>query len=76
MAQNKNTNYMPTFVVGYIPHQDSNFYVCLDKDKHYTNVEDNIAYFKSKRQVIVFRYKNAHARTLKLDAQQPFMLHV
>ena len=46
---------MPTFVVGcYIAHQDSNFYACLDKDKHFANLKDDIAYFKSKGEVIVF----------------------
>ena len=45
-------NDLPTFVVGcYIPHQDSNFYACLDKDQPFANLEDDIAYLKSKGEV-------------------------
>ena len=37
----------------HIPHQNSNFYACLDKQP-FVNLENNIAYFKSKGEVIVF----------------------
>ena len=44
---------LPTFVVGcYIPHQDSNFYACLDKDQPFANLEDNIASFKYNRKLL------------------------
>ena len=44
--------FVPTFVVGcYIPHQDSNFYASLDKDKPFANLEDDVVYFKSKGEV-------------------------
>ena len=47
-------NDLRTFVVGcYIPHEDSNFYACLDKDKPFVNLKDDIAYCKSKGEVIV-----------------------
>ena len=37
-------NDLLTFVVGcYIPHQDSNFYDCLDKNQPFANLEDDIA---------------------------------
>ena len=65
---------MPTFVVRcYIPHQDSNLYACLDKDKLFANLEDKIAYFKSKGEVIVFGDMNACTRGFQLDAQESLM---
>ena len=45
--------------LSYIPHKDSNFYACLDKDQHFANIEDDITYFKSKGEVIVFGDMNA-----------------
>ena len=51
---------LPTFVVKrYIHHQDSNFYASLDKDQPFANLEDDIVYFKSKGEVIVFGDMNA-----------------
>ena len=67
---------LSTFVVGYnIPHQESNIYACLDKDQPFANLEDDIAYFKSKGEVIVFGDMNARRRSFQLDAQQSFMPH-
>ena len=69
---------MPTFVVGcYIPHQDSNFYACFDKDQTFANLDDDIAYFKSKGEVSgVFGDMNVHSKSFQLDAQQYLMPHI
>ena len=48
----------------------------MDKDKPFANLEDDIAYFKSKGEVIVFGDMNAHTRSFQLDAQQSFMPHI
>ena len=54
-SKTKTPNEMLTFVVGsYIRHQDSNCYACLDNNETFANLEDDIAYFKSKGEVIVF----------------------
>ena len=68
---------MSNFVVGcYIPHQDSNFYASLDKDQPFANLEDDIAYFKSKWEVIVFGDMNARTRGFQLDAQESLIPHI
>ena len=65
---------MLTFVIGcYIPHQDSNFYVCLDKDQPFATIEDDITYFNSKEEDIVFGDMNVPTRSFQLDAQQSFI---
>mgnify|MGYP007069645897 CR=1 FL=1 len=65
---------MPSIGVGcYIPHQDSNFYNCLDKDRPFAHLEYDIAYFKSNWEVIVFGDMNACTKSFQLDAQQYFM---
>ena len=70
-------NDLPTFIVRhYIPNQDFNYYACLDKDQAFFNLEDDIAYFKSKAQVIVFGDMDACTRSFQLDAQQCLMPHV
>ena len=62
-------NYLPTLIVRcYIPHQDSNIYACLDKDQPFANLEDDIASFKSKGEVIVFGDMNARTRNFQLDS--------
>ena len=68
---------MSTFVVGYnIPHQESNIYACLDKDKPFANLEKKYYFiFKSIRAIIVFGDMNARRRSFQLDAQQSFMPH-
>jgi hypothetical protein len=77
MFGNREICVLPTFVVGcYIPHQDSNFYACLDKDQPFANLEDDIAYFKSKGEVIVFGNMNARTRNFQLDSQESFMPHI
>ena len=45
----------------------------MDDDQHFSNLEDDIAYFKDKREVIVFTGICACPRSLQLDAQQFFM---
>ena len=66
---------MPTFVVRcYNPQRDSNFYVCLDKDQIFANLEMILPISKS-RKVIIFGDINAHTRSLQLHAQQSIMLH-
>ena len=76
-SKTKTPNEMLTFVVGsYIRHQDSNFYACLDKDQPFANLEDDIAYFKSKGEVIVFGDMNARTRNFQLDSQESFMPHI
>ena len=61
----------PTFVAGcYIPHHDSNFYACLDRDHPFSDLEEDIAHFKGKGEVIVFGDMNARTRTLQHDMQQ------
>ena len=71
---------LPTFVVGcYIltsMHQDSNFYAFFDKDQPFANLEDDIVYFKSKGEVIVFSDMNARIRGLELHAQEYLMSHI
>ena len=70
-------NDLPTFIVRhYIPNQDFNYYACLDKDQAFFNLEDDIAYFKSKAQVIVFGDMDACTRSFQLDAQQCLMPHI
>ena len=39
---------------------DSTCYVCLNKNKSFVNVEDDIAYFKAKEEVIIFGDINSH----------------
>ena len=40
-------NGIPTFIAGcYIPHHDSNFYACLDRDQPFASLEEDIAQFK------------------------------
>ena len=39
----------------------------------FAKLEEDIAYFKAKREVIVFDDMNARTRNLQLDAQQIFM---
>ena len=60
----------------YISHQDSNFYAYFDKDQPFANLEDDIAYFKSKGEVIVFGDMNARTRNFQLDSQESFMPHI
>jgi hypothetical protein len=70
-------NDMPIFVVGcYIPHHDSNFYACLDRDQPFSNHEEDISYFKTKGEVIVLGDMNARTRNLQHDAQQLLMPHI
>ena len=58
---------LPTFVVGcYIPHQDSNFYASLDKDKPFANLEDYLAYFKSEGEIIAFDDMNVRTKVSNL----------
>ena len=47
------------------------FCACLDDDQHFSNLEDDIAYFKDKWEVIVFT--DMCPRSLQLDAQQFLM---
>ena len=57
-------NDLPTFVVGgYIHHQHSNFYACLEKDQPFVNLEGDIAYFNFKWKVIDFGDMNACTRS-------------
>ena len=54
-------NDMSTSVVGcYIPHQDFDFFCCLDKHQMFANLEDHITYFIHKGGIIVFGDINAH----------------
>ena len=70
-------NDFPTFVVGcYIPHQYSNVYAYLDKDKPFANLEDDIAYFKFDGEVIVFGDMDARTKSFQLDARESFMPHI
>ena len=58
------------FLIGcYIPHHDSNFYVCLARGKPFANLEEDIVYFKHKGEVIVHRDMNARIKLLQRDAQ-------
>ena len=56
----------------YISHQDSKFY---DKDKPFVDLEDDIMYFKTKGEVIVFADMNARTRNLEHNAQRCFISH-
>ena len=68
-------NAISTFLVGfYILHQDSNFYIHLEKDQTFANLEDDNAYFKYKGGVIAIGETNAHTRIFQLDAQEPFRM--
>ena len=56
------------FVVGcYIPHHDSSFYVHVDRNQPFANLEEDIAYYKSKGEVIVMGNINARPASLQLD---------
>ena len=69
-------NYTLTFVAGcYIPHLDSNFYTCLDKDNPFNNLEEDIAYSKGQGEVIVLGDMNARTRTMQQDTHQIGMSH-
>ena len=48
----------------------------MDKDQPFANLEDDIVYFKSKGEVIVFGDMNARTRTFQLDAQLSFIPHI
>ena len=51
---------VPTFVAGcYTPHHDSSFYAYIDQDQPFLDLEEDIAYFKSKGKVIVMGDMNA-----------------
>ncbi|RYA50179.1 hypothetical protein, partial [Enterobacter cloacae complex sp. CH23B] len=61
------------FVAGYyIPHHDSPFYACMDRDQPFSDLEEDIAYFKGEGDVIVFGDMNARTKTLQHDTQQQF----
>ncbi|RYA62356.1 hypothetical protein DD598_30455, partial [Enterobacter cloacae complex sp. 2DZ2F16B1] len=61
----------PIFVAGcYIPHHDSPFYACMDRDQPFFDLEENISYFKGEVDVIVFGDMNARTKTLQHDTQQ------
>ena len=64
-------NSKPMFAANcYIPHRDSNFYNCLDKDQPFVELEEGIVHFKDKGEVIVFGDMNAHTQRLQHDTQQ------
>ena len=70
-------NDMPTSVVGcYIPHQDFDFFGCLDKHQMFVNLDYHVTYFKHKGEIIVFGHVNAPTISLQLDAQQSFLPYV
>ena len=48
----------------------------MDKYQPFANLEDDIAYFKSKGEVIVFGDMNARTRSFQGDAQQSFTPHI
>lgn len=67
------------FVAGcYIPHHDSNFYACLDidRDQPFVDLEEDIAQYKNKGEVIVFGDLNARTKVLQHDTQLVDMPHV
>ena len=45
----------------------------MDKDQPFANLEDDIASFKSKGEVIVFGDMNARTKSFQLDAQEPLI---
>ena len=67
-------NDVPTFVAGcYIPHHESSFYAYIDRDQPFLDLEEDIAFFKSKGEVIVMDDMNACTKTMKSDTQQSSM---
>ena len=63
------------YVTGcYIPHYDSPFYANLDKHQPYAELEEDIAHFKCKGEVIVLGDMNARTASKQLDADD-FMTH-
>ncbi|RYA45856.1 endonuclease/exonuclease/phosphatase family protein [Enterobacter cloacae complex sp. GF14B] len=54
----------------FIPHHDLPFYACMDRDQPFSDLEEDIAYFKGEGDVIVFGDMNARTKTLQHDTQQ------